>query len=186
MTPAAASASRYSRCCGWTSRLTASKAATQADTKIVSTTAYPAHRSPRSLRSQERDREGDRRERVAAVVDQVGEERNRTGQQEHDGLEDRGDAENREADGDRTYAGARSDDRTVDGTVGVRVPVIVILIVVVIVIVIVIVIAVVARLEDQARVAMRSVVVVLMGPGAVPVCPRPVHVKRLRTVSSCL
>ena len=76
---------------------------------------------------QEHDREGNRGERVAAVVDQVGEQRNRTGQQEHDGLEDRGDAEDREADGDRTYAGTRSDDRTVDGTVGVRVPVIVIL-----------------------------------------------------------
>ena len=85
---------------------------------------------------QERDRERNRGERVAAVVDQVGEERNRTGQQEHDSLEDRGDAEDREADGDRVYAGVRSDDRTVDGTVRVRVPMALpVLVVIVIVIV---------------------------------------------------
>ena len=54
--------------------------------KMVSTTAYPAHRSPRSLRARKAIAERDRGERVAAVVDQVGEQRDRAGQREDDRL----------------------------------------------------------------------------------------------------
>src|SRR5215211_2925001 len=53
----------------------------------------------------EGDPERDRRRRVAEVVDQVGEQRDRTGQDEDRQLEQRGDYQDGEADRDRFDAG---------------------------------------------------------------------------------
>ena len=70
---------------------------------------------------EERDPERDRRQRVAEVVDQVGEQRDRTGQDEDRELKQRGDYQDGEADRDGLDAGARADDRAVDEPVRVAV-----------------------------------------------------------------
>ena len=69
-------------------------------------------------------------ERVAAVVDQVREQRDGPGQREHDRLQHRGDCEDPEADRDGAHAGAGPDDRRVD--LAVRVPVVSVVVVVVV------------------------------------------------------
>ena len=63
---------------------------------------------------EERDAEGDGGERVAEVVDQVGEQRDRVREEEDCELRDGGDTEDREAEGDRLDTFARANDGAVD------------------------------------------------------------------------
>ena len=70
---------------------------------------------------EERDAERDRGERVAEVVDQVREQRDRAGGGEDDRLHERGDAEHAEADRDGLDALTRADDRAIDEPVRVAV-----------------------------------------------------------------
>ena len=56
--------------------------ATQAETKIASTTARPGEPLAADAAEVERDPERHRGERVAEVVDQVGEQRDRAGERE--------------------------------------------------------------------------------------------------------
>ena len=67
---------------------------------------------------EERDTERNRGQCVTDVVDQVGEERDGVGQQEHQGLQRRGDGEYCQADRDGSNAGAGANDRRVDEAVG--------------------------------------------------------------------
>ena len=68
---------------------------------------------------EEGDAERDGGERIAEVVDEVGEQRNRVREHEDRELGQSGEAEDREAECDRFDTLARSDYRTVDKAVGV-------------------------------------------------------------------
>ena len=68
---------------------------------------------------EERNAEGDGGERVAEVVDQVGEQRDRVREEDDYELRDGGEAEDREAERDRFDTLARANDGAVDETVGV-------------------------------------------------------------------
>jgi hypothetical protein len=117
----------------------------------------------------ERDRERDRGERVAPVVNQVREQCDGTREDEHDCLQGCGDRENREADRHRAYAGARADDRAVHAAVSVAVRVVLL-----------------SRPERESRVAVRTVMVMLVGPQAVSVGERVVHVCEGRAIRRVL
>ena len=86
---------------------------------------------------EERDAEWDGGERVADVVDQVGEQRYRAGEEEDGGLGERGQREHAEAQRDRLDPLARAEDRTIDEAVRMavlaRAPVVVIVTVLVVV-----------------------------------------------------
>jgi hypothetical protein len=68
---------------------------------------------------EERYAERDGGQRIAEVVDQVGEQRDRVGEEEDYELRDCGETEDREAEGDRFDTLARANDRAVDETVRV-------------------------------------------------------------------
>lgn len=65
----------------------------------------------------ESDPERDRGQRVAEVVDQIGEQRNAATRDKHDGLRERGQAENREREQDRADAVPRALDAPIDEAV---------------------------------------------------------------------
>jgi hypothetical protein len=89
--------------------------------KIASTTASPAHRSPRVLLRVEGDPERHRGERVSEVVDQVGEQRNAQRPRVDERLSERRQDQDAETPRDRASARPRTQDRAVDKAV--RVPV---------------------------------------------------------------
>ena len=68
---------------------------------------------------EERDAERHRGQRVAGVVDEVGEQRDAAAGDEDDRLQDRGDTQHTEADRHRTHTGATADDRSIDEPVAV-------------------------------------------------------------------
>ncbi len=80
---------------------------------------------------EERDSERHRGQRVAEVVDQIREQRDRVRQQEDEQLRDGGEAEDEQAERDGLDAFARADDRAVHEPVRVAVPVVVPVLVVV-------------------------------------------------------
>lgn len=67
---------------------------------------------------EEGDAEGNRGQRIAEVVDEVGEERNRAREDEDGELCEGGRREDPQAERDRAYTFARADDRAVDETMG--------------------------------------------------------------------
>ncbi len=69
----------------------------------------------------ERDAERNRRERVSDVVDQVGKEGDRAGEEEDAELRQSGDPEDAEADGDCLDSFVRANDRAVDEAMRVTV-----------------------------------------------------------------
>jgi len=124
--PAAASTQRCESSCGWMSRSIDSYRATQAETKIASTTAKPRDLLGSKRTKEERDPDRHRGERVPDVVDQVGEQRHRARQNESPGLHERRGAQDSEADRDRLEPGARAQDGTVYETV--RAPVLAVMV----------------------------------------------------------
>ena len=74
--------------------------ATHADAKITRTTATPASFSPAVRAEEERDSERDGSQRIAEVVDQIGEKRHRAGKNEDRDLRASREREHGEADRD--------------------------------------------------------------------------------------
>ena len=102
-------------------RSTASTPATQALMKIAATTARPARRSATSRAQRKRDPQGHGGERVAEVVDQIGEQRDAVAGEEDDRLSDRRQSEDRERQRHGPDALVGALDAVVDEPVGVAV-----------------------------------------------------------------
>ena len=113
----------------------------------------------------EGDRQRDRRRGVAEVVDEVGQQRDAAGRDEHDELRDRGRAEDEQREPDGPQALARALDRLVHEAVAVAMAVAVVVVVPVAVSV-VLVRGVVARGRGRGH-ARRVVVPVVVRPSAV-------------------
>jgi hypothetical protein len=103
---------------------------------------------------------------IAGVVNEVRKERNRCRCQKHDGLEEGGCREDRQAQRDRTHAGTRSNNCGIDQSVRVLVG-------------FVNVVGLRRRTEGEPSVPVRPVMVVPVSPQAVPVFQCPVHVATL-------
>ena len=88
--------------------------ATQALTKIAATTSRPAQRSARALRSANAIAERDGGRGVAEVVDQVGEQRDAAGRDEHGGLRERGEREHEQR---QPTAVSPARERLIDGSI---------------------------------------------------------------------
>ena len=119
--PAAASAPRCSTSCGSTSRAIASYPATHAETKIAKDDEQPREALGAGRAQRERDAERDRRRGVAEVVDEIGEQRDAAGRDEHRDLRERGDAEDEQREQHGPHALARALDRVVHQAVRVAV-----------------------------------------------------------------
>jgi len=116
----------------------------------------------------ERNAQGNCCQRVAAVVDEIGEQRDGTRHQNCHGLKASGRGQNRQTPRDRAYPRPRPHDRRIDSAMHV-------------IFVMVTVDGCGTRPERQTRVTMGTVVMVLVRPQPVPVFERPVHVTTLRS-----
>jgi hypothetical protein len=103
-------------------------------------------------------------------VNEVCEQCDRPREREHERLQGSGDGEDPKTDGYGANAGAGSDYRRVNPTVGMPV--------------VVVMVATFVRSDRQPDVTVRAVVVMRMGPGSVPVGKRAVHGGERRPTSS--
>ena len=122
---AAANAQRCVSASGWISLWIVSYRATQAETKIVNTTNRPAAFSAPERPDVEGEAERYRGEGVAVVVDQIGEECDGAGEDEHRCLQHGSRPEDGQADATARHAVPRSDDRAINKSVRMPVPMIV-------------------------------------------------------------
>jgi hypothetical protein len=110
---------------------------------------------------EERDAEWDRGERIADVVDQVREQRDRSRRDEHDRLHRGRDRQDQQAPRDDLDAIARSDDLGIHQAVRVAM--------------VVVVVGGLGRREREPGVTVSAVVVMVVCPEAVTMFERPVH-----------
>ena len=118
------------------------------------------HRRPKLLERRDSHlltSEADRQSRLRPGIIKI------AGEGERDGMEDRGDRQDRQAPRDDPDPVTRPCDLRVDETVGVAV------------FAMEVVVAGLGGAEREAEVTVRPVVMVLVGPHAVPVCERAVH-----------